>query len=146
MPSCRARVFSRSCTCAETGDALAAGFLVGGCFAAFPDYVGLAYEESTLDYQMYQPLAEGWNELDDRAVDTARVLAMDAVHTSASGHLGLPLGCAELGAVLFGHALQHNPDDANWLKHTMLRKTSGGLELTKKTVSITEFQPKERKY
>ena len=37
-------------------------------------------------------------------------------------------------------------DDANWLKHTMLRKTSGGLELTKKGVSITEFQPKERKY
>jgi succinate dehydrogenase / fumarate reductase flavoprotein subunit len=37
-------------------------------------------------------------------------------------------------------------DDVNWLKHTMLRKTSGGLELTKKTVSITEFQPKERKY
>jgi succinate dehydrogenase / fumarate reductase, flavoprotein subunit len=37
-------------------------------------------------------------------------------------------------------------DDANWLKHTILRKTSGGLELTKKTVSITEFQPKERKY
>ena len=37
-------------------------------------------------------------------------------------------------------------DDVNWLKHTVLRKTSGGLELTKKTVSITEFQPKERKY
>jgi succinate dehydrogenase / fumarate reductase flavoprotein subunit len=37
-------------------------------------------------------------------------------------------------------------DDANWLNHTMLRRTSGGLELTKKAVSITEFQPKERKY
>jgi succinate dehydrogenase / fumarate reductase, flavoprotein subunit len=37
-------------------------------------------------------------------------------------------------------------DDAEWLKHTMLRKTSGGLELAKKGVSITEFQPKERKY
>ena len=37
-------------------------------------------------------------------------------------------------------------DDANWLKHTMLTKTSGGLELTKKRVSITEFEPKERKY
>ena len=37
-------------------------------------------------------------------------------------------------------------DDANWLKHTMLTKTSGGLELTKKSVSITEFQPMERKY
>lgn len=39
-----------------------------------------------------------------------------------------------------------NRDDANWLKHTMLKKTSGGLELTKRDVSITEFQPKERKY
>jgi succinate dehydrogenase / fumarate reductase flavoprotein subunit len=37
-------------------------------------------------------------------------------------------------------------DDENWLKHTVLRKTSGGLDLTKKTVSITEFQPMERKY
>jgi succinate dehydrogenase / fumarate reductase, flavoprotein subunit len=37
-------------------------------------------------------------------------------------------------------------DDAEWLKHTMLRKTSGGLELAKKGVSITEFEPKERKY
>jgi succinate dehydrogenase / fumarate reductase flavoprotein subunit len=37
-------------------------------------------------------------------------------------------------------------DDANWLKHTVLRKTSGGLDLSKKTVSITEFQPMERKY
>jgi succinate dehydrogenase / fumarate reductase, flavoprotein subunit len=37
-------------------------------------------------------------------------------------------------------------DDTNWLKHTMLKKTSGGLELTKRDVSITEFQPKERKY
>jgi succinate dehydrogenase / fumarate reductase, flavoprotein subunit len=37
-------------------------------------------------------------------------------------------------------------DDANWLMHTMLRKTSGGLELSKKSVSITEFPPMERKY
>jgi succinate dehydrogenase / fumarate reductase flavoprotein subunit len=37
-------------------------------------------------------------------------------------------------------------DDVNWLKHTMLKKTSGGLELTKRDVSITEFQPMERKY
>ena len=37
-------------------------------------------------------------------------------------------------------------DDVNWLKHTMVKRTSGGLELTKRDVSITEFQPKERKY
>jgi succinate dehydrogenase / fumarate reductase flavoprotein subunit len=37
-------------------------------------------------------------------------------------------------------------DDKNWLNHTVVRKTSGGLELSKKNVSITEFEPKERKY
>jgi succinate dehydrogenase / fumarate reductase flavoprotein subunit len=37
-------------------------------------------------------------------------------------------------------------DDANWLNHSMAYKTSGGLRLEKKPVSITRFQPKERKY
>jgi succinate dehydrogenase / fumarate reductase flavoprotein subunit len=37
-------------------------------------------------------------------------------------------------------------DDVNWLAHTIVKKTSGGLELTKKPVTITKFQPKERKY
>ncbi|HEX2213182.1 MAG TPA: FAD-binding protein, partial [Mycobacterium sp.] len=37
-------------------------------------------------------------------------------------------------------------DDKNWLAHTMVYKTSGGLEMRKKPVTITEFQPKERKY
>ncbi|HET8628517.1 MAG TPA: succinate dehydrogenase flavoprotein subunit [Thermomicrobiales bacterium] len=37
-------------------------------------------------------------------------------------------------------------DDANWLKHTLVYKTSGGVRLDSKPVSITTFQPKERKY
>ena len=37
-------------------------------------------------------------------------------------------------------------DDQNWLAHTMARKSSGGLTMTKKPVTITTFQPKERKY
>ena len=44
-----------------------------------------------------------------RAATIARGLAIDAVHASQSGHLGLPLGCAEIGAVLYGHALRHYP-------------------------------------
>ena len=39
------------------------------------------------------------------AANQARGLAIDAVHACNSGHLGLPLGCAEIGAVLYGHAL-----------------------------------------
>jgi transketolase len=40
---------------------------------------------------------------------------MDAVHASQSGHLGLPLGCAEIGAVLYGHELRHCPSHPEWL-------------------------------
>jgi len=49
------------------------------------------------------------------AAKTARGLAIDAVHACQSGHLGLPLGCAEIGAVLYGHALRHCPDAPTWL-------------------------------
>ncbi len=37
-------------------------------------------------------------------------------------------------------------DDKNWLAHTLVYRTSGGLEMRKKPVTITEFEPKERKY
>jgi transketolase len=50
-----------------------------------------------------------------RAANEARGLAMDAVQASQSGHLGLPLGCAEMGAVLYGHVLKHNPDEPRWI-------------------------------
>jgi transketolase len=50
-----------------------------------------------------------------RAADEARGLAMDAVQASQSGHLGLPLGCAEMGAVLYGYLLRHNPDQPRWI-------------------------------
>ncbi|HEU0165007.1 MAG TPA: succinate dehydrogenase flavoprotein subunit [Thermomicrobiales bacterium] len=37
-------------------------------------------------------------------------------------------------------------DDQNWLAHSMIYQTSGGLELKKKPIVITKFEPKERKY
>ncbi len=40
---------------------------------------------------------------------------MDAVQASKSGHLGLPLGCAEMAAVLYGNVLQHNPEEPRWI-------------------------------
>ena len=54
-------------------------------------------------------------EVLSRAADEARGLCMDAVQASQSGHLGLPLGCAEMGAVLYGYALKHNPDKPRWI-------------------------------
>lgn len=51
-----------------------------------------------------------------QAASQARGLAIDAVHACSSGHLGLPLGCAEIGAVLFGDGgLNYNPAAPKWL-------------------------------
>jgi transketolase len=64
-------------------------------------------------------------ELLSRAANEARGLAMDAVHACASGHLGLPLGCAEIGAVLFGHSLHFNPDEPRWLNRDRFILSAG---------------------
>jgi transketolase len=60
-----------------------------------------------------------------QAAAQARGLAIDAVHQCSSGHLGLPLGCAEIGAVLYGHALVHNPDEPRWLNRDRFVLSAG---------------------
>ncbi len=59
------------------------------------------------------------------AANQARGLAIDAVHKCNSGHLGLPLGCAEIGAVLFGSVLSHNPDAPRWLNRDRFVLSAG---------------------
>ena len=59
------------------------------------------------------------------AATIARGLAIDAVHASQSGHLGLPLGCAEIGAVLYGHALRHCPTHPEWLNRDRFVLSAG---------------------
>lgn len=60
-----------------------------------------------------------------RAANEARGLAMDAVHACNSGHLGLPLGCAEIGAVLYGHALNYNVEDPDWINRDRFVLSAG---------------------
>jgi transketolase len=61
----------------------------------------------------------------EKAANQARGLAIDAVHACQSGHLGLPLGCAELGAVLFGNALSLNPDRPRWINRDRFVLSAG---------------------
>ena len=44
-----------------------------------------------------------------------RSLSMDAIQKANSGHPGLPLGAAELAAVLYGEIMKHNPADSKWV-------------------------------
>ncbi len=59
------------------------------------------------------------------AANQARGLAMDAVHKCNSGHLGLPLGAADMGAVLFGESLVCNPADPKWLNRDRFILSAG---------------------
>src|SRR6266581_881547 len=64
-------------------------------------------------------------EILSRAANEARGLCMDAVQASQSGHLGLPLGCAEMGAVLYGYALKYNPDKPRWINRDYFVLSAG---------------------
>ncbi|MBK1834989.1 transketolase [Roseibacillus ishigakijimensis] len=64
-------------------------------------------------------------EVLQKAAAEARGLAIDAVHACSSGHLGLPLGCAEIGAVLFSEALNFNPEAPKWLNRDRFILSAG---------------------
>lgn len=50
---------------------------------------------------------------------------MDAVQKADSGHPGLPMGCAEIGAYLYGVVLKYNPKDPNWLNRDRFILSAG---------------------
>lgn len=60
-----------------------------------------------------------------RAADESRGLAMDSIAAAHSGHLGLPLGAAEIGAVLFGQEMTFNPEDPKWLNRDRFVLSAG---------------------
>ena len=60
-----------------------------------------------------------------QAADEARGLAIDSISKAASGHMGLPLGCAEIGAVLFGQEMSYNPADPSWINRDRFILSAG---------------------
>jgi transketolase len=60
-----------------------------------------------------------------QAADEARGLAIDSISKAKSGHMGLPLGCADIGAVLFGQELSYNPEDPQWINRDRFILSAG---------------------
>jgi transketolase len=55
-----------------------------------------------------------WTDLDKRAVDVIRALAMDAVEAAGSGHPGTAMSLAPAAYLLFQRHLRHDPSDPHW--------------------------------
>ncbi|WP_420115809.1 transketolase [Micromonospora sp.] len=74
--------------------------------------------------------ALNWTDLDRRAVDTVRVLAMDAVEKSGNGHPGTAMSLAPAAYLLFNRVMRHNPADPNWPGRDRFVLSAGHSSLT----------------
>lgn len=71
-----------------------------------------------------------WSDTDDRAVDTARVLAADAVQKVGNGHPGTAMSLAPAAYLLFQRFLAHDPADPTWLGRDRFVLSCGHSSLT----------------
>ncbi|MFB9567354.1 transketolase [Saccharopolyspora hordei] len=75
-------------------------------------------------------LPDDWSELDQRAVDTARVLAADAVENCGSGHPGTAMSLAPAAYALFQRVMRHDPSDPEWIGRDRFVLSAGHSSLT----------------
>jgi transketolase len=75
-------------------------------------------------------LPDGFGDLDRRAIDTARVLAMDAVQKVGNGHPGTAMSMAPTAYLLFQKWLRHDPSDPNWVGRDRFVLSMGHSSLT----------------
>jgi transketolase len=68
--------------------------------------------------------------LDRRAVDTVRVLAMDAVQRAGNGHPGTAMSLAPAAYLLFQRLMRHDPSDPNWTGRDRFVLSAGHSSLT----------------
>ncbi|MBA2508091.1 MAG: transketolase [Nocardioidaceae bacterium] len=71
-----------------------------------------------------------WTDLDRRAVDTARVLAMDSVQKVGNGHPGTAMSLAPVAHLLFNKVMQHNPTDPDWAGRDRFVLSAGHSSIT----------------
>jgi transketolase len=71
-----------------------------------------------------------WTELDKRAVDTARVLAMDSVQKVGNGHPGTAMSLAPAAYLLFQKVMRHDPADPDWTGRDRFVLSAGHTSLT----------------
>jgi transketolase len=80
---------------------------------------------------MLEPVSEfTWTELDKKAVDTARVLAADAVENVGNGHPGTAISLAPVAHLLFQKVMRHDPTNPEWVGRDRFILSVGHSSLT----------------
>lgn len=87
-----------------------------------------ALEEISALTEPHHP--DDWDEIDSVAVDTARVLAADAVQKVGNGHPGTAMSLAPLAYTLFQRTMRHDPSDTEWLGRDRFVLSCGHSSLT----------------
>ncbi|EFQ84106.1 transketolase [Aeromicrobium marinum DSM 15272] len=76
------------------------------------------------------PAVLDWSELDARAVDTARLLAADAVQKVGNGHPGTAMSLAPAAYLLYQKVMRHDPADPHWAGRDRFVLSCGHSSLT----------------
>ena len=71
-----------------------------------------------------------WNELDETAVNTARLLAADAVEKVGNGHPGTAMSLAPAAYLIYQKLMRHNPADPHWIARDRFVLSCGHSSLT----------------
>jgi transketolase len=71
-----------------------------------------------------------WDPIDNKAVDTARILAADAVEKVGNGHPGTAMSLAPLAYLLFQKVMRRDPSDQHWLGRDRFVLSCGHSSLT----------------
>jgi transketolase len=71
-----------------------------------------------------------WTPLDAKAVDTARLLAVDAVEKVGNGHPGTAMSMAPVAYLLYQKVMRHDPTDTGWLGRDRFVLSIGHSSLT----------------
>ena len=75
-------------------------------------------------------MALNWTDLDSRAVDTARILAADAVEKVGNGHPGTAISLAPVAYLLYQKVMVGDPSDPTWVGRDRFVLSAGHSSLT----------------
>ncbi|MGH3357599.1 MAG: transketolase [Nocardioidaceae bacterium] len=71
-----------------------------------------------------------WTDLDRKAVDTIRALAMDAVERAGNGHPGTAMSLAPAAYLIYNRLMRHDPSDPGWIARDRFVLSCGHSSLT----------------